>query len=156
MAEVRIDFIKVIPFIMNRKTADRIGRRIMRESIRAMRRGLSPVKRFGRFKKYSKPSRYPGKRKGKRPVNLKLSGDLYKSLSWRLKRGRLEYGLLKGKTRGNVDIYGEVHNEGLRKDIAQRKFIPTGRGEEFSKTIMLQVLKILSIRVNNIIKKSNR
>ncbi len=96
MAKVTLSIIKELPNILNKRTADTIGRRIRRQSIAAMRRGLSPVKRFGRFKKYKNPTKYPGNRKAKRPVNLKLTGDLYKSLNFRFTRGRLEYGFLRG------------------------------------------------------------
>jgi hypothetical protein len=55
-----------------------------------------------------------------------------------------------------VDIYASVHNEGERADIAQRKFLPTGQGEEFKSNIMDRIKEVFAKRLKELLDLSNK
>lgn len=159
VVEVRLDIKNFLPKILESDAiVNEIGKTIVETSIDAMSKGLSLVKGQGRFVGYKKPDKYPGKKKNKRPVNLKLTGDLYKSLSFERKKNEISYGLLKGKTVGDADIYGPVHNadDPRRPDIPTRRFIPSRQGEEFIVTIMVKLRDIIAKRLADLIRASNK
>ena len=116
-------------------------------------KGLSPVFREGRYKRYLNPKKYPGKLKGSRPVNLKLSGDMLKKLIFRTRSGQpFEFGWFGG---GLQSIKAGAHNEGVaEKNIAKRKMLPTKKGERFNASIMRKLNNYYSKIIWDKIKKS--
>lgn len=114
------------------KTKQSAGR-YLRNQIRSdASKGLSPVSGFGRFKRYKNPDRYPGGRKPHRPVNLRLSGDFLRSLSYKVFSKDLVIGYFtaesEAKERGHREgANGQpirptipVRRENFRKGITQK------------------------------------
>jgi hypothetical protein len=116
----------------------KIGPLYTKEIENSILKGISPVKGKGRFVKYSDSYRDQIKEKrnkvlvmaGKRirPVNLKVTGKLLKSLSWELEGKFL---ILKF---GN--IIADYHNRlGAGKSKTIRRMLPTRRNEVFNRVI---------------------
>lgn len=108
------------------------------EIIREISEGRSPVKKAGgRFKKYSvsyskaiDKGRYSQFNKRKRPVNLRLSGKLLRSIFSRKKNGST---LIIGFN----NFLADIHNrQGAGKSRAVRRMLPTERGETFTDSII--------------------
>lgn len=143
--------------IMTGANVEIIGQRLVTMTRDFMLKGISPVdgKKFALYKdteKYPKNIRknYPDKRNT--PVNLKLTGDLHDSIGFKSGgKNNLLFGIINPK--GNVSDYADVHNEGLRSDIARRTFLPTGRGETFNRTIMLELKRRLVSIIEKLLKK---
>jgi len=128
-------------------------------------KGLSPVKGRGRFEGYAIQrngkgypetadikSEYPDKKT--RPVNLNLSGEMLRALK---KGDTKEAGVLVGIYGSDkINMIADVHNEGRRKDMPQRKFLPTSPGEEFILSLTRLIKDIYLNRISAIIKVLNR
>jgi len=115
-------------------------------------RGVSPVKGFGRFQKYSPLYLNQIKtlyfRIGKRPspVNLKLTGKLLESLFTRVKRN--------GVVIGFDNFLADIHNrEGAGKSKVVRRMLPTGSGESFSVSITNRLRESVAAVAREIFKK---
>ena len=65
-------------------TAKRVGIDVIDEMKDLISKGISPIQGDGKFPKYKNPKRYPGNRKPKSPVNLKLTGDFLNELKFRI------------------------------------------------------------------------
>jgi hypothetical protein len=88
-----------------------------------------------------------------RPVNLKLSGDFLSKLDFKVGGQRsLWVGLYNATAKQKLMF--ETHNEGTHQFVPQRKFLPTGEGEQYTVGIMRGVLDIFSEWVGRKIKKS--
>lgn len=125
---------------------------IAKEQIAA---GISPVRGERRFERYKNTDRYPGGLKPNRPVNLNLSGEMLKHLTYRLKTSdTIDFGIIRAPH--DVVVRARVHNDGERDDIAQRPFIPDKPGQSFSVSIMRKIREIYSKRLAAIIDESNK
>lgn len=108
------------------------------EILASIRRGVSPVKGFGRFQQYSesyktaiKKKRYPTKRRI-RPVNLTLTGKMLKSFFIKVKRNSVLIGF--------DNKLADIHNkEGAGKSKVVRRLLPTNEGEKFSRKILTEL-----------------
>ncbi|MBL0320682.1 MAG: hypothetical protein IPP74_15515 [Alphaproteobacteria bacterium] len=110
-------------------------------------RGLSPVRGTGRFVAYKDPKKYPGDRKAKRPVNLRLTGAMMDALKYRLKGSKVELYL------DPQPDYAIVHQDGSDK-VPRRTFLPREKlGEKFVVSIMDEVKKIISKAVKRFANK---
>ena len=97
--------------------------------------GRSPVKGFGRFARYSdtyleqiKNGKYKEYGKKKRPVNLKLTGELLKSFFVKVTSRGLEMGF--------DNELADIHNrKGAGKSGTARRMLPTNPGESFNRSI---------------------
>ena len=114
--------------------------------------GLSPVKGHGRFVGYSESYRkkimdgeYDHFNKKLRPVNLKLSGEMYKSLSVRSVKNGVQVSFKDPKA-----VYHDRLGAGKSKVI--RRLLP-GKGEQFSKTVIDPVMKKLDNEIKTNLKK---
>ncbi len=92
--------------------------------------------------------KYPGK--NTRPVNLLLSGDFLDTLDYEVNAKGVEIGHIQASSHTKNLI--EAHNEGKNKNVPQRKYLPTGRGEEFADSIMALVKQIYVDRIRQLIK----
>ena len=68
---------------ITKEDASEIGKQVITEMKDQISKGISPILGQGRFPAYKNPDKYPGKRKPKRPVNLKLSGNFLYDLTYR-------------------------------------------------------------------------
>lgn len=123
------------------------------EILERIAKGRSPVKNGGNFEKYSdsykkqiRRRRYPGK--SIRPVNLKLSGKMLKSLFVKIRSNaaRLVY------TIGFNSEIAEYHNDGTNK-MPARRLLPTKKGETLAKPILTIIRRILEQSVNRVAKR---
>lgn len=118
------------------KNLERQIQKIVDEDIKgAMKAGLSPVRGKGRFVAYKDKESYPGDKKGSRPVNLKLTGELYDAINAKLKNAQeIEIGVY-----GDADLLAKAkgNNEGT-KHVPERRFIPL-RAERFNVTIETKI-----------------
>lgn len=153
---ISIDIDIPIEKILDQSTVDALGRKITSDSIKFMESGVSPVN-GKRFAQYKDPNKYPKNikkkypNKSKTPVNLKLSGKLYESFGWRkISDTIFNFGLLNADAK--VLTYAAVHNKDDtgRSDIPERKFLPTKRGEEFNRSIMLEIKRIIVNRISKL------
>lgn len=123
--------------------------------------GTSPVRGYGRYEAYAAqrldPKKYPNSVKSKypnkkiRPVNLQLTGAMIKSIKVLSSSGdKVSIGIPSGKE----SLKAETHNEGTQRHrVPQRKFLPTGPGEEFVVSIQRKILAILEKAVSDRLKK---
>lgn len=139
------------------KEFQRIGKGAVRgtlkkEITRSIERGVSPVKGQGRFEGYSdyyleqiKAGEYKEYGKKKRPVNLKLTGELLKSLIVEVTS--------KGLSIMFTSPLAYKHNtKGVGRKNTRRRMLPTEEGEEFSRSITMRVKRTLK-RVAKVIFK---
>jgi hypothetical protein len=137
----------------DKSTAVRVGKSVVKAMRDTTASGNSPIRGKGKFPPYKDPSKYPGKRKGKTPVNLRLTGAFMKSLRFTTKKVKLgiqtSIGFSSKKSRDKED----GHREGVNKQ-PKRPIIPSvGRGERFSEKIQRIVNRIYQERVRQITKK---
>lgn len=130
------------------------AKRPLRDEIhRAILSGVTPVEGVSprRFEKYSesykkqiKENRVPGKNRV-RPVNLKATGKLLKSLKV-IRRGKRLIALFQNEL-------ADIHNRlGAGKSKVVRRMLPTEDGEQLSRNIMKNLRGILA----KVIKKTVR
>lgn len=145
MSNVKVDFRDAKKQIQKYKkvAAREVAKTLEVEIVTSISRGISPVKGEGRFNKYSdsytkqiKAGTY-GESKRIRPVNLKLTGDLLRSL------------IVKATKKGISVIFdnklADIHNRvGAGKSKAIRRMLPTQRGEEFSRSITMRLREVLN------------
>ena len=106
---------KNLPREVDKKTADAVGRAPIKEMKDQISKGISPIREGPkRFPAYKNPKKYPGKRKGKRPVNLKLTGDFLRSLSFKALQGGKGYitRIFFDDSDGLSDLKEQGHREG--------------------------------------------
>lgn len=65
---------------IDRSTAAKIGSEIVSQIKDFTASGVSPIRGKGKFPRYKDPAKYPGKRKPRTPVNLRLTGAFMKGL----------------------------------------------------------------------------
>lgn len=113
-------------------------------------RGVSPVKGQGRFQKYSdlylkmiRRDKSSGKKPS--PVNLKLTGDLLKSL--------YVEPIKKGLVIGFDNKLADIHNRlGAGKSKVIRRMLPTNSGEQFNRRITKRLFEIMDRLAKQIFK----
>ncbi len=136
---------------INEDLVDSIGKTVVEDSIDAMSKGISPVEGARRYAEYKDTSKYPGGRKPNRPVNLFLTGALYRALTYIREGKAVKFYFDDPK----VDEYAQYLNDGTAH-MEQRKILPTEKGEQFQVSIMRKVLAIYRARMDSIINKSNK
>lgn len=155
MARVRTNFKQSKRDIKRFKTQARAEAEIVmkKEITESIERGVSPVKGFGRFVKYSqaylkqiKNGRFSGLNKKRRPVNLKLTGQLLRSL----KITATKLGLKISFDNKLADIH---NRKGAGKSKTVRRILPTKKGEQFSRSITMRLKEVLNRVAKNIFKE---
>lgn len=131
--------------------------KIKQAIIQDMIKGISPVKGAGKYKKYSKgyiKEIRSGKSKRMReatlksirPVNLRLTGTLHRSLSSLFKRGAL---IIQFK-----NFLADIHNRrGAGKSKVIRRMLPTEKGEQFNRRINKVMVDQVKEAVNKVAKQ---
>lgn len=139
------------------KSPAKIKRAIVQDVIK----GISPVKKGGKWKKYSKGYKKEiNKNKSKRmqaasptkrlsPVNLRLTGKLHKSLTVFTKRKALIFQF--------KHFLADIHNRlGAGKSKVIRRLLPTNKGEQFNRKINTTIFDELKKAVDNVAKQFSR
>lgn len=150
--------------VTNKSVVADLGRNIAEKSLALVRVGKSPVKGEGRFKGYAAQrgggypeipgikKKFPTKKT--RPINLFLDGEYLKAIT-QFKRNKegdgIDYGLLSGTVLQQKMF--ETHNEGMHKDVPQRKVVPTN-GDDFVSLIRRKIKDIYLKRIRSIIRSA--
>ena len=139
------DKLKDLRAPMNKSDAEKMGREVIKAMKATIAKGNSPISGPGisaRFKAYINPRRYPGKRKPKSPVNLKLTGKFLKNLKHDVfKRGKV-YAVSIGFTRQSERDKERGHRERAGGQ-PKRPIIPIPKNrEKFIRAIQDRYLKI--------------
>lgn len=85
------------------------------------------------------------------PVNLYLSGEFLNSLTHRALKTGSEIGHINPSARTR-NLF-EAHNEGLNKNVPQRRYLPVKRGEKFVVSIMRLIKDLYAANIKAILKK---
>lgn len=132
---------------------------LKRDIVKTIESGNSPVKGQKRFEKYSdsyqtaiKDKRYPGKRI--RPVNLKLTGELLRSIASRVTTlGITIFFTKKVKSKLGTKNLAEIHSfEGAGKSKTIRMIIPEKDGD-FKTSVKLNATNTIKKTTEKIVRK---
>lgn len=144
-----LDLIDKLPPSVNRKASKAVADTILLEMQKKIAAGYSPIEGWGRFPKYKNPKKYPGKRKPRTPVNLRLTGKFLSHLRATVSpvQGRIVIGFWSD--------YGKKLEDGHRngaKGQPQRPTIPE-ENERFSKNIRSAIVKLYEKAVREYLRK---
>lgn len=150
------------------KEGKQLGEEVVEEIRRITARGLSPIRKEGRFPAYKRAkdkdgypnnvkNKYPDKKK--RPVNLRLSGDFMRNLRAKnVKKDRFSFagfhivGITIGWKSRKDQLKEEGHREGVNGQ-PKRPIIPTD-DEEFSPKIKKIIVEFFEKRAQRWVRKS--
>lgn len=146
--------------VFDSNTQDRLGGETVDAIKERVTNGLSPVRGVARYPGYAqtrtrKPNSYPASVKDRfpakktRPVNLTLSGEFLRRLTFRPERNGVSIGWFNVDARTKALI--ETHQEGLNPNVPRRQVLPTGSGEEFVRSINRLIKNIVLRRISRII-----
>lgn len=144
-----------------RKRAKAIGswaKKASASSKRGVQRSASTArKKIGVIKKsgypYSVMDDYPSKKI--RPVNLFLSGKMLRDIGWarNVAKRSVTIGIFKGLSKKKA----MTHNEGTQAPrVPQRKFMPTGKGDDFIISIRRALKAIVTERLAELIENARK
>ncbi len=151
---VKFDMIEALDGLLDAKTVDALGSAFHEKVQGMLDQGISPVRGQRRLERYKNPESYPGNKKPKRPVNLSLSGQMRSHMDYKQKDAQtIEYGFLSGTPNEILELAG-YHQDGT-PNMAARPLVPT-KAEEWAVSIVRTLKEIYSLRLDSIIKKSNR
>ena len=124
---------------INRSDGLELGNIVVSEMKNLISKGISPIKGMGRFPGYKNPDKYPGDLKSKRPVNLKLSGQMLDSLSVKGTRKSADgTEIIIGYNNSEANLKEQGHREGV-KGQPKRPTIPQG-SEEIAVSIERKII----------------
>lgn len=157
MAKVRVEKRFEIVQLVNKFSDKNFSHDLGTELVTAIKAqiadGISPVRGHSRFARYKDRTKYPADQKPARPVNLNLSGEMLKNLTFKIKENnKIDVGILTGSA--EVKARAQAHNTGT-EHMAMRRFIPQ-TGEEFSVRIMRRIAELYGKRLQKLIKLSNK
>lgn len=154
MAKVKVttkwDVFEAVDGFNSPEFARTVGEQLREEVIDSLSKGVSPVQGERKFEPYKNPKSYPGKKKPSSPVNLFLSGDLYRALEARVKGNSLLFGIFDEK----IAKYAQAHQDG-NKHLPRRAIVPD-EGEVFQVSILRSILDLYKNRMAVILKSSNK
>lgn len=133
------------------KTADEVGETVTKEMKKRIAAGQSPIDGKGKFERYTNPKRYPGTKKPKSPVNLKLSGSFLDALTWEKKPGQYGEETLVFYRGAREEIKEKGHREGAGGQ-PERPTLPTEEGEKFHTTIKKSYVDLYRQRILDVLK----
>lgn len=137
---------------ITKSDADAVGEGVVDEMKNLISKGVSPIEGVGRFPAYKDAKKYPGKRKPKTPVNLKLSGDFLDALDYQTVQARAGYGT-KIFYKGKEDIKEQGHRDGANGQRV-RPTIPI-KGETFAQRVQRVFAEIYNKRIESILKSGS-
>lgn len=141
---------------VDRITAEdrKVARGFTKAGRKAARARIKAKSLSSRFYPNSVQKEFPGKQK--RPVNLKLSGDMLKAMKFKGITGGVKIGLI-GAKRKLKDIF-EAHNEGTntKKKVPRRAILPTGASEKFTASIQRRIKNLYLARIRQLISKAKK
>lgn len=153
LVESVLEQVKLLGQKINKSTADDIGRTVTNHIQDLTSKGISTVREFKRrMPAYKNPPRYPGKRKPKRPVNLRLTGDFMNALTFKSRSSGTDgYKTEVFYNKESEDKKESGHREGVNGQ-PKRPTLPQGN-ERFAKLIENDVVEIYKQALVNAISK---
>jgi hypothetical protein len=143
---------------LTQSEADEVGRKALSEMKSLISRGVSPISGGGyggKFPAYKNPDKYPGKRKSKTPVNLKLKGDFLDDLDYSVVKGKSGYAAEIGYSSPKEKLKEKGHREGANGQ-PERPTIPIfNRGEKFARSIQDAFLKVVFDAVDKVARRKD-
>jgi hypothetical protein len=136
---------------VTKQVATNVGNAILQAMKETIAKGYSPIRGYGKFPAYKNPSKYPGNRKPKSPVNLELKGDFLDALEFTLVQVRSGFATKIGYAGSKENKKERGHREGAN-DQPKRPTIPIN-GETFSEKITNAFMEIYRERVRQIMRK---
>jgi hypothetical protein len=136
---------------VDKATAAQVGVEVIEAMKALIAKGSSPIEGKGKFPAYKDPDRYPGKRKPKRPVNLKLTGKFLDSLRAKVYQSRSGFGTEIGYLQSQQHKE-QGHREGANGQ-PKRPSLPSARGENFVESIVKIFSRIYKNKVREVTKK---
>ena len=135
---------------IDKKTAENVGKAIVNTMLDEIGDGNSPIT-GKKFPKYKNPSKYPGSRKPKSPVNLELTGQFLDALKYRVNNLTTGWSTTIGYLNSKkAQLKESGHREGVNGQ-PKRPTIPTS-AEGFSAKIRKAFIKIYSDRISKLTK----
>lgn len=159
MSSITIDHVAVaklkkkleqIQLPLDKDTATKIGKEVVTEMKDMISKGISPIQSVGRFEGYKNPEKYPGDRKPKRPVNLRLTGDFLNNLKFQVISQAKDYFVRVGFFDRDSQLKEEGHRVGHNRQ-PKRPTIPEGN-EQLAQRIQRIISGLLRERIRQIIK----
>lgn len=135
---------------LDRTTMNKVGETVVKEMKEMIASGISPIEGKGKFPRYKDPKKYPGSKKSKSPVDLRLKGDFLESLTHDEKPASFGY---------NTEIHysqkEEIKERGHRAGAngqPSRPTLPTRSGEDFAVRIRQKFISIMRERIFDVLK----
>lgn len=156
--------LKELEHPIDRKTANDLGKKIIKEMKNMISKGISPILGHGRFDAYRGSYRdrirkygYIKNRDGKhskklRPVNLKLSGKFLKNLKHRVVSEKTGFGVSIG-FRDKTSYKKERGHREKANNQAFRPIIPQAKNEKWSARIQDIIIDFFDLGVKKITSK---
>ena len=135
---------------LDSNTANRVGRLVIAEMKREIESGVSTIKGKGRFPAYKNVGKYPGNRKPRSPVILRLTGNFLVDLKHRVIQAAQGFGFSVGYRTKSEQQKELGHREGANGQ-RKRPTIPQG-SEEFSTEIERVIVDEYTQRINKVLK----
>lgn len=156
--KISVDLQSKFKKLVDEKFAEDVDREVVSEIKKLISAGVSPVETNAgrRFKGYKDPDSYPNKQKQKRPVNLRLSGDMLSYYVARVVNGlTLRLGIQDAPE--EIKIRAQANNVGTgSKDgefgIAARRFVPL-KGETFKISVLRKLKNLYAKRIKTLLSK---
>lgn len=137
---------------IDRTTADNIGKGVIDEMKDMISKGISPIQGQTRFPAYKNPDKYPGNKKSARPVNLYLTGEFLKNLTYKIFKNGESYAVRVGFFDRQSQLIQDGHRVGVNKQ-PKRPIIPDkNKNESFAQRIQRIISGLLRERIAQIIK----
>lgn len=143
------DKLKALESPVDSSTAQQMGQATVEAMQEMIASGVSPIKGKGRFPAYKNPKSYPGSKKPKSPVNLRLRGDFLDSLTSSVKSDGGEKVAVVSYPSDQADKE-RGHREGANAQ-PKRPTLPV-KGETFAEKVQAAYLKVLQARVDKLTK----
>lgn len=156
--DIQVDISRKLESVLNEigkmpldpATARTVGETVVGEMKTLVASGVSPIEGKGKFPAYKNPRKYPGTRKSKTPVNLKLSGDFLNGL---------KHSPVKGEHGYEASIYYRSDQEPKEKGHMEgangqpkRPTLPVDKGQEFTARIRLLYTNLIRERIFRLLK----
>lgn len=146
-------------YLKNRGMKD-VGLTAVESMKLSISKGISPIRNVGRFDAYSSQrnsnkSGYPFNVQKKfpnkqvRPVNLNLSGKMLDALDFQIKDTSVIIGVFN-QVEGIKALGHQLGDS--KKNLPQRRFIPSKRGEEFIISITREIKNIIVKAIDKALK----
>ena len=132
--------------------AEEVGRMTILEMKKMITVGLSPIRGNKRFPRYKNPAKYPKNKKPRTPVNLTLTGDFLRALTYDTRPSTSGYAT-EIYYAGREDVKEQGHREGANGQ-PERPTVPMGK-EEFAVRIERVYARIYRDRIREILKRKN-